>query len=123
MKKAKPASNAGQKASSKVDQAASPSKTSDAIALLKGDHRTVEKLFAQFEAAQEDTQKSDIATQICRELIIHAMLEEEIFYAACKGKGVEESNLNEAQVEHDGAKVMISNILSGSPTDPFYDAK
>ncbi len=50
------------------------------------------------------------------------MIEEEIFYPACKGK-VEEDQMDEAYVEHDGAKVMIAELLAGSPDDEFYDAK
>ena len=55
----------------------------DAVALLKEDHRTVEDLFAKFEKASGDNRKKEIADQICMELTIHAMIEEEIFYPAC----------------------------------------
>ena len=94
----------------------------DAIALLKADHRTVEALFEQFEAAAGSAKKQKIATQICLELIVHAQIEEEIFYPACEGK-IEEDLLKEAYVEHDGAKVLIAEIEAGSPDDEYYDAK
>ena len=99
------------------------SKQQDAIALLKQDHRTVEDLFEQFEKASGDGRKEKIAQQICLELSIHAQIEEEIFYPACEGK-VEEDLLKEAYVEHDGAKVLIAEIMAGSEDgDDFYDAK
>lgn len=98
------------------------SKAKDAVALLKDDHRTVEDLFAQFEKARGEGRKQKLATQICMELSVHAKIEEEIFYPACEGK-VEEELLKEAYVEHDGAKVLISEILGGEPSDNFYDAK
>ena len=98
------------------------SKQKDAVALLKEDHRTVEDLFAQFEKARGDGRKQELATQICTELSIHAQIEEEIFYPACEGK-VEEELLKEAYVEHDGAKVLIAEIIAGEPSDEFYDAK
>ena len=99
------------------------SKQQDAIALLKQDHRTVEDLFEQFEKASGDGRKEKIAQQICLELSIHAQIEEEIFYPACEGK-VEEDLLKEAYVEHDGAKVLIAEIMAGSERgDDFYDAK
>ena len=98
------------------------SKQLDAVALLKQDHRTVEELFAQFEKAGGDGRKQKIATQICLELSVHAQIEEEIFYPACDGK-VEEDLLKEAYVEHDGAKVLIGEILAGEPSDEFYDSK
>ena len=94
----------------------------DAIALLKDDHRKVEDLFADFEKASGDGRKEKIAQKICLELSVHAMIEEEIFYPACEGK-VDEDLLKEAYVEHDGAKVLIAEILGGGPDDEFYDSK
>ena len=97
-------------------------KSQDAIALLKEDHRKVEDLFEQFEKAKGDGRKEKLALEICKELTIHTIIEEEIFYPACMGK-VEEDDLNEAYVEHDGAKVLIAEIEAGGPDEDFYDAK
>ena len=97
-------------------------KSQDAIALLKDDHRKVEELFEQFEKAKGDGRKEKLALEICKELTIHTMLEEEIFYPACEGK-VEEDLLKESFVEHDAAKVLIAEIEAGGPSDEFYDAK
>jgi hypothetical protein len=97
-------------------------KSQDAIALLKDDHRKVEELFEQFEKAKGDGRKEKLALEICKELTIHSMIEEEIFYPACEGK-VEEDLLKESFVEHDAAKVLIAEIEAGGPSDEFYDAK
>ena len=94
----------------------------DAVALLKADHRKVEGLFEKYESAKGSDRKAALAKEICTELCVHATSEEEIFYPACKGK-VEEDLLDESYVEHDGAKVMISELMNGSPDDEFYDAK
>jgi hemerythrin superfamily protein len=94
----------------------------DAIALLKQDHRTVEDLFADFEKVSGDGRKQKLAEKICLELSVHAQIEEEIFYPACEGK-VEEELLKEAYVEHDGAKLLIVEILGGGAGDEFYDSK
>ena len=94
----------------------------DAIALLKADHRKVEGLFEKFEKAKDAATKKSLAQQICTELSVHTAIEEEIFYPACTGK-IEEDLVKEAYVEHDGAKVMIAEILASSPGDDFYDAK
>lgn len=98
------------------------SKDMDAIALLKQDHRDVEDLFAQFEKAGGEGRKQKLAGQICLELAVHAQIEEEIFYPACEGK-VDEELVKEAYVEHDGAKLLIAEIMAGEPSDEFYDSK
>ena len=94
----------------------------DAIALLKADHRTVEELFEKFEKASSSSSKQKLCHQICVELKIHAMIEEEIFYPALRGK-IEDDTLDEAYVEHDGAKILINDLESASPDAEFYDAK
>jgi hemerythrin superfamily protein len=99
-------------------------KSQDAIALLKEDHRTVEKLFKQFEEAKGEGRKEKLARQICLELTVHTAIEEEIFYPACKGKIEDEDLLKEAYVEHDSAKLLMAEIEAGSgETDDFFDAK
>ena len=95
--------------------------SSNAIAMLKADHRAVETLFEDFTNA-DGKAKQAIADKICTELKIHTTIEEEIFYPALKGK-VEKEDLDEAFVEHDAAKVMINEILASGPNDEFYDAK
>ena len=94
----------------------------DAIALLKADHRKVEELFEKFEGAKGTATKQKLAEQICTELKIHATIEEEIFYPAFRGK-IEDETLDEAYVEHDGAKLLINDIMAGSAEEGFYDAK
>ena len=98
-------------------------KAQDAIALLKEDHRAVEKLFKDFEDAKGDGRKQKLAQRICLELTVHTMIEEEIFYPACEGT-VEEDELKEGYVEHDAAKLMIAEIEAGEgQSDDFFDAK
>jgi hemerythrin superfamily protein len=98
-------------------------KSKDAIALLKQDHRTVEDLFAQFQKASGEGRKQKLAAQICMEISIHATIEEEIFYPACEGK-VDEDLLKESYVEHDAAKLLIAEIEAGTEqSDDFFDSK
>ena len=94
----------------------------DAIALLKADHRKVEDLFAEFKAAKGAAKKRALVERICAELSAHTVIEEEIFYPACRGK-VEDDLLKESYVEHDGAKVLIAELLASAPNEEFYDAK
>lgn len=94
----------------------------DAIALLKQDHREVEELFARFEKASGASEKRELAERICLELSVHAKIEEDIFYPACEGK-VEEDLLKESHVEHDGAKLLIAEIIAGGQRTTFMTAR
>jgi hypothetical protein len=95
----------------------------DAIAMLKADHAKVSGMFAKYEKLGGGAQKAKLAHEICKELIIHTELEEQIFYPACLEAGVEEDMMDEAQVEHDGAKVLIVELLGKPGGDEYYDAK
>ena len=94
----------------------------DAIAMLKADHRKVEDIFEQFEKASGKDRKQKLAEQACLDLKVHTIIEEEIFYPACRGQ-IDDSDLNEAYVEHDAAKTLINEIEAGGPDEAFYDAK
>ena len=94
----------------------------DAIKLLSADHREVEQLFEQFEKAKGDEKKEQIARQICTELKVHAMIEEEIFYPARRGK-IDDDDIDEALVEHDSAKVLMNEIEAGGAETNFFEAK
>jgi hemerythrin superfamily protein len=94
----------------------------DAIKLLSADHREVEQLFEQFEKAKGDEKKEQIARQICTELKVHAMIEEEIFYPALRGK-IDDDDIDEALVEHDSAKVLMNEIEAGGAETNFFEAK
>jgi hypothetical protein len=68
----------------------------DGLQLLAADHRKVEKLFAEFEKARGVGTKETLVKEICTELKIHTMIEEEIYYPSIKGK-VEEPDLEAAR--------------------------
>jgi hemerythrin superfamily protein len=95
----------------------------DAIKLLKDDHRQVEGWFDEFEETKSASKKQKLATQICTALTVHTQIEEEIFYPACREVGIEEDMMDEADVEHDGAKKLIAEIEAGKPGDDHWDAK
>jgi hemerythrin superfamily protein len=98
----------------------------DAVAMLMADHKKVKKLFSDFDKLKEegsDEDKSALVEQICNELKIHTELEEEIFYPAVR-KAIDDSDLmDEALVEHAGAKELIAQLEDASPDDDLYDAK
>jgi hemerythrin-like domain-containing protein len=105
----------------KVDQ------NEDAITLLTADHAKVKKLFKEFEDLKEGDgsaeDKSALVTLICYELKVHTEIEEEIFYPAVR-KAIDDGGLmDEALVEHAGAKELIAQLEEMSPDDELYDAK
>jgi hemerythrin superfamily protein len=95
----------------------------DAIALLESDHREVEDLFERYEAAGEDAEKGAIAARICLALKVHAQIEEELFYPPAREKTGDTDLVDEAVVEHMGAKTLIAQIEAMKPGQPLYDAK
>ena len=100
-----------------------PTKATDAVTLLKADHRKVEDLFEKFAKARDSSRKEALVQEICTELCLHTLLEEEIFYPACQAEIDEEDIVEEAYVEHDGAKVLVAELMESSASDEFFDAK
>lgn len=101
-------------------------RTPNAITMLTEDHARVRKLFKQFEKSREDAtdeEKSELVRQICTELKIHAQLEEELFYPACREALEEEDLLDEAEVEHASGMELIGQLEGMQPGDKLYDAK
>jgi hemerythrin superfamily protein len=96
---------------------------SDAISLLKSDHREVEGWFAQFEKTNSDSKKQELAQKICAALTAHATIEEEIFYPAFLEATGDEDIHHEAEIEHDGAKKLIAEIEGSGPDDDYFDAR
>ena len=98
-----------------------------AVKLLTDDHNKVKKLFKEFEKLKDGDggakEKSAIVGEICLELTIHAKVEEEIFYPAVRESIDEEDLMDEADVEHAGAKSLIAELVGMKPGDDHYDAK
>lgn len=97
-------------------------KMMNATQLLSDDHRKVEALFEKFEKVRGADAQQKIVQQLYEELTIHTMIEEEIFYPALRGK-VEDDMLDEAFVEHDGAKMLLLALRDAEPDEEFYKAK
>jgi len=99
----------------------------DALSLLKADHRNVKALFAQFKKLKRNGAPADekemLVRSICQELRVHTALEEEIFYPAVREQIDDDDLMDEALVEHSGAKEMIDQLEDASPQDDLYDAK
>jgi hemerythrin superfamily protein len=100
--------------------------STDAIVLLKNDHKTVEKLFKEFEKAGEGAhrEKRRIADSIIEELTVHAYIEEEIFYPAAREAVPEtKDHVLESVEEHHVVVWMLSELVGMDPADETFDAK
>jgi hypothetical protein len=93
-----------------------------AVSLLKQDHREVEGWFDEYEQLEEDAEKLELFSRIALALKVHTQIEEELFYPSERGE-VEDDLLDEALVEHAGAKKLIAEIEAMKPADELYDAK
>jgi hemerythrin superfamily protein len=98
-------------------------KSISAVELLEQDHRDVERCFEDYEDAKSDREKSDLSAKICLALTVHAHIEEEIFYPQARKATKDNDLLDEAAVEHAGAKHLIAEIQSMKVGDDLYDAK
>ena len=98
-------------------------KNPDAVALLKQDHREAEGFFESFEKAKDSKTKASLAARICQALTVHMQIEEELFYPATRKATGDDDLLDEAVVEHAGAKQLIAEIEAMKVGDDLYDAK
>ena len=98
-------------------------KTQDATAMLRADHKLVSGLFAQYEKTQSTSKKKQLVGQICTELSVHAQVEEEIFYPAVKEALHDHELVPEATVEHASLKSLISEVEGVEPDGEMFDAK
>ena len=96
---------------------------SDAIALLRADHKRVSELFEQYEATRSAAKKKTLVATICQELTVHAQIEEEIFYPAVKAALKDKELVPEAQVEHQSLKDLIAQVKDKEPDGEMFDAK
>lgn len=98
----------------------------DAIALLTADHREVSDMFKQFEELGDRAKvsKQKLVERICKSLIAHTQIEEEIFYPAVR-EDVKDADdmVDEAVVEHAAAKDLIKQLQEMNPDEDLYDAK
>lgn len=95
----------------------------DALRLLEQDHQEVEALFSQFRKLEAAREKAAMAAKICLLLRVHTQIEEEILYPAAREALDEEDMVDEADVEHDGARHLIAEIEAMKPREHLFDAK
>ena len=107
---------------------ASQESSADALQLLMAEHREVKAMFQQYQKLADAGGKGDermlLASQICVALTLHTQLEEELLYpAAREALTRDEDIVDEAYVEHAGAKNLIAQLKTMTSDQPLFDAK
>jgi|RhiMetdeSRZDD1v2_1073273.scaffolds.fasta_scaffold83628_3 hemerythrin-like domain-containing protein len=97
----------------------------DAIAMLKADHQRVRDLFQEYEAAQDQQAKRDIAEEAFVELEMHAQLEEQVFYPAVEDETDElgQELVEESLQEHQTVKDLIQELREMGSDAKAFDTK
>ena len=104
--------------------AKSKAKATGALEILKEQHDKVKKAFKEFEKLdREDNEaQQQLVQRVCEDLKLHTTLEEELFYPAAREAIDDEDILNEAQIEHETAKMLIEQLENMGPEDPNFHA-
>lgn len=92
--------------------------------LLDDDHNRVLQLFNDYEnvkSTASTAEKHRIAREICRELKIHATIEEEIYYPRVIEKADIDDRVEAAKEDHDRVAEMIKDIEGASTEDEHFD--
>jgi hemerythrin superfamily protein len=92
---------------------------SDALGLLKRDHKLIAELFDEFQQASQQ-QLDPMARRICKLLRIHAQIEEELFYPAARKALDDAALIDAAEREHAQAKATIARIESLTSEDATF---
>jgi hemerythrin superfamily protein len=93
----------------------------DAIGLLKDDHREVEDLLQRFEARADAAGRLELAQEICQALTVHAQVEETLFYPALRRAGMEHALLDAATVEHQSLRERIAELDGIGPASEGFE--
>ena len=103
-----------------------PGTEADAIALLRADHDRIEDLFSRFDelkCGREGTETRLVVDELCREFRLHSMLEEELFYPAVRAAIGDDDLMNEACIEHEGARRLVAELERTEASDAMLTAR
>ncbi|MDM7941634.1 MAG: hypothetical protein QUV35_03300 [Hydrogenophaga sp.] len=88
---------------------------SNAITQMAVDHDELQQMFTAFENTRSVNNKRFLVRRICTTLVVHAQLEEEIFFPAV------ESVVPQATPQHTAIKAMVAHIQSLEPVADQVD--
>jgi hemerythrin superfamily protein len=102
------------------------STSTDAIVLLKDDHKQIRRLFDQFDKAGDNAEKTKgrLVDQIIELLTVHTYIENEVMYPRVRELLPElEDDVLESYEEHHVADVLVMELSGMKPADERFDAK
>ena len=94
------------------------------LRMLRDDHTRVKKAFREFDGIdmhESRLQGQAIVQQTCADLLVHMTLEEEMFYPAVR-RAVDGALIDEAEVEHMTARILIDQLQEIPPDHEKYSA-
>jgi hemerythrin superfamily protein len=100
--------------------------STDAIVLLKADHKEVKRLFREFEAAGDSATKTKgtLVAKIIELLTVHTYIENEVMYPEIRRLLPDlEDDILESYEEHHVADVLCMELYAMSPDSERFDAK
>jgi hemerythrin-like domain-containing protein len=100
--------------------------STDAIVLLKNDHKEIRKVFRAFEKAGEDATKTkaDLVAKMIELLTVHTYIENEIMYPEVRRLLPDlEDDVLESYEEHHVADVLVMELFALPATAERFDAK
>ena len=99
--------------------------STDAIVLLKKDHKEVRALFKDFQKPKATTaQKGKIVKKIIELLTVHTYIENEVMYPQVRKLLPDlEDDVLESYEEHHVADVLCMELAGMQPSDERFDAK
>ena len=100
--------------------------STDAIVLLKEDHKEIRKLFADFEKAGENAHKAKgkLVDRMIELLTVHTYIENEVMYPRVRALLPDlEDDVLESYEEHHVADLLVVELSTMKPEDERFDAK
>jgi hemerythrin superfamily protein len=100
--------------------------STDAIVILKDDHKQIRRLFRQFQSAADDdtARKGRLVKEIIELLTVHTYLENEVMYPEVRKLLPDlEDDVLESYEEHHVADVLCAELYAMKPDDERFDAK
>lgn len=98
--------------------------STDAIVLLKEDHKEIRRLFRDFQAAETKKAKGKVVRRILEALTVHTYLENECMYPEVRKLLPDvEDDVLESYEEHHVADVLCMELASMDPDDERFEAK